>query len=83
MHRRVATIELEPRTLDRQQWSVVNLVEQVSPTEWLVIVGLCDGLPAGGKRFNSEEEALGAIGVPAPGAWKSEDGKVVKIADLP
>jgi hypothetical protein len=81
MRQRVATNELEPRSIDRQQWPVVNLVDQVGPDEWVVVMELCDGLPAGVQKFNTEQEALAAIGVPGPGAWKTEAGKVVKIGD--
>lgn len=81
MRQRVASIEREPRSIDRQQWPVVSLVDQVSPTEWEAVVDLCDGLPAGVQKFDSEQAALEAIGVPAPGAWKAEAGKVVKIGD--
>lgn len=83
MRQRVATMELEPRTIDRQAWPVLNLVEQVGPAEWVAVVELCDGLPAGVQKFDSEQKALEAIGVPAPGAWKTEAGQVVKIGDTP
>ena len=81
MRNPIATVELGQRTLDGKDWPVVNTVERLAADEWLAVVGLCDGLPGEVEVFQNEEDALKAIEAPGHGLWKSEGGKIVKVAD--
>lgn len=62
--KRIATVQTGTRTIANTEFPVLDAVERVGEPRvkyWLVIYGLCNGIPQSSRRFTTRREALAEL----------------------
>ena len=59
----IARVQVGTLTRCGTQWPIENIVQRVGARQWVVLRGLCNGVPRSSEEYRSRREALYAAGV--------------------